>query len=296
MPTQAFAFDQPVVPYRTEPEERDDYSQWFSAPVDPSLEGVTEVFDAELVGQTAPVGEGVEASALDDLFGDNQFRDFGDEPLIPAPPPRQVDAGGEQPPRGPRVPFTRTQKILIGVAGGLVALLALVGLFARGTRVAGPAAAPSLTPSAGPTPTATALAVGPLAPGEYQWGELLGGECLAPFESAWQDQYTVVDCATAHPAQLVYRGVFDDAADASYPGTEELQKRINLLCTAPTVIDYAAAGAVEDIQVAASYAVDDTDWSAGNRTYFCFATRSGGGDLTTSIALPQAAPSPEPSG
>ena len=182
------------------------------------------------------------------------------------------------------------QKILLWIAGGLVAVLALIALFLLGSRLAsttGPAPALSPSPSATPTAMPTALPAGPLPPGEYQWDELLGGECLDPFESAWQDRYTVVDCAVPHPAQMVFRGQFPDAPDAAYPGVDELNKRINLLCTAPTVINYQVAGTAQDIQVAASFAATAEQWDAGDRTFFCFANRASGESLTASIAVPQ---------
>ena len=50
----------------------------------------------------------------------------------------------------------------------------------------------------------------------------------------------MVDCAEPHPAQMVFTGLFADAADAAFPGTDELHKRVNLLCSAPTVIGGAA--------------------------------------------------------
>ncbi|MDP3209021.1 MAG: septum formation family protein, partial [Rhodoglobus sp.] len=212
------------------------------------------------------------------------------------PPTRATSGEGPKPPKPPRGPIPRVQKILMGVAGGLLALLVLVGLFLLGTKLAdalGPAPAVSPTPTKSPGPIV--LPIGPVEPGEYQWDELLGGECLAPYESAWQDTYTVVDCAVPHPAQMVHRGVFDDTTVAVYPGVEELQKRINLLCTAPTVIDYAKAGTANDIQVEASFAVDATDWADGNRTYFCFVSRASGDDLTLSIAIPQLVATPTPS-
>lgn len=274
-----------------------DSSQWFAAPLDPALDGVTEVFEAELVGLSAPVGEGPAASAIDDLFGDSRFRDFGDEPLIaPLPPRSSGRRGGGKPPKGPREPIPRNQKILMWVAGGLVAALALVALFAVGMRLASLAPAPAVTPSASPSPSPmpTLLPVGPVQPGTYQWDALLGGECLKPYASAWQDEYTVVDCTTPHPAQMAHRGTFDDPASATYPGLDELQKRINLLCTAPTVIDYTIAGTVQDIQVAASFAADEQEWDAGNHSYFCFVTRSTGTDLLASIAIPQVAVAPAP--
>lgn len=267
-------------------------SQWFGTPVDSSLEGVTEVIEAELVGLPTPEGEGVEASALDSLFGDTQFRDYEGEPLIPAGALVRVSSGPKTP-KGPSEPIPKVQKVLMWVAGGLVAALALVALFLLGTKLT-PAPAVVAEPSPTPTPSFVVLPLGPVEPGEYQWDELLGGECLSPWESAWQDRYTVVDCVTPHPAQMVYRGVFDDEEFAAYPGLEELQKRINLLCTPPTIINYAAAGSAKDVQVEASFAVDSTDWDDGNRTYFCFVTRSTGEDFTTSVAVPQVAPTPTP--
>ena len=298
-PTAAAApsWDQPTSAMPVQPVAPDIQSQWFSAPLDPALQGVTEVFEAELVGLTGPAGEGVEPSALDNLFGDTQFRDFDNEPLI-APLVRQpiVVPGGAQPPRGPRRSIPKNQKILMFVAGGLIVALVLVLLFIVGTKISGFAAAPapSPTPTSTPTPTATALPVGPVKPGKYRWDALLGGECLSPYDSSWQENYQVVDCTTSHPAQLVYRGIFDDAANATYPGLDELQKRINLLCTAPTIIDYAVAGTVQDIQVAASFAADVDEWDAGNRTYFCFAMRAAGQPLLASIAVPQVAVAPVP--
>ncbi|HOY81132.1 MAG TPA: septum formation family protein [Rhodoglobus sp.] len=305
-PTQAFTapFDpgatqaMPVQGQELEPQAPDPM-RWMAAPVDPALDGMTEVIEAEIVGLATPEGEGVEASAIDSLFGETQFKEYADE-IIPAPPPRANAAGGgggaTKPPAGPRGALPRNQKILLSVAGGLLAVLALFALFLVGTKlsaVLGPAPAVS-TPSPSPSPSFIVLPIGPVAPGDYQWDELLGGECLKPFESAWQDRYTVVDCTVPHPAQMIYRGEFADEATAPYPGVEELQKRINLLCTAPTVIDYSKAGAATDIQVQASFAADAEDWDTGNRTFYCFVNRSGGEDLTQSIAIPQVAPTPTP--
>ena len=47
---------------------------------------------------------------------------------------------------------------------------------------------------------------------------------------------------------------------------------------------------LSDIQVSASFAADEADWEDGNRTYFCFVTRSSGQELTESVAVPQTAP------
>lgn len=287
--TQAFEFTgQDLEPIPPDP------SQWRAAPVDDSIDGMTEVIEAEIVGLATPEGEGLEASALDDLFGDTQFREYADE-LIPPPPPRGPDTPKKAAqPKGPRAPIPPLQRNLLIVAGSLVAVLALIALFLVGTRlsaVLGPAPA-VVAPSASPSPSLIVLPLGPVPPGEYQWDELLGGECLLPWESAWQDTYTVVDCAIPHPAQMVYRGEFDDGANDVYPGIEALQARINLLCTPPTIINYANAGTATDIQVTASFAVDEEDWNDGNRTYFCFVNRASGENLTVSVAVPQVAPTP----
>jgi hypothetical protein len=202
------------------------------------------------------------------------------------------------------------KKLLLWGGGALLVVLALIGLFFLGTKLpelfgSAPSAAsashdsnaagsvsPSPSPSATPSPTPSAppvaavAAVGPLAPGTYSWEQLRGGECLAGYESPWAEEFTVVDCAAPHPAQLVHRGVFGPDAARDYPGVDALQAQINLLCSAPTVIDFAAAGAYNDIRFAGSFAATDKEWSAGHRDYFCFVSRGSGEPLTGSVAVP----------
>jgi len=264
----------------------------FGAPVDQSLDGVTEVFGAQPIGLGAPEDEGIEVNALDSLFGESKFVEYEDA-MIPSLPARA--SGGElvvvDRPLAPgaRAPIPRTQKILMSVAGGLVAVLALIALFLAGSRIAQNAPAPAVV--ADPTPTASAgPVVGPVAPGEYYWDKLLGGECISPFTSPWEDTFTVVDCAQPHPAQLVLKGEFPATDDPAYPGVDALQKLAASLCAVPTVIDYAAAASANDIQVLSSFAADEADWTAGNRTFYCFVNRTGGAEFTTSIAKPQVLP------
>jgi hypothetical protein len=102
--------------------------------------------------------------------------------------------------------------------------------------------------------------------------------------------FTVVDCAKPHPAQMVFRGTFDTTTDPAFPGVEKLQAQISLLCAAPGVINLAAAGAYNDVQLQGSYAVDDAEWTEGQHDYFCFVSRTSGQPLTGSVAVPQAAP------
>lgn len=181
-----------------------------------------------------------------------------------------------------------TQKVLLWVAGGLVAALALVGIFMAGTRLSDTllpepqAAEPSVAPSV--AAEAQPLVLGPVAPGEYDWDALLGTECLDPFVSAWEEKFTVVDCAAPHAAQLVFHGFFADESFAPYPGLEELRSRINLLCTSPATVNYSIASQFSDIQVTASYAVTEEDWDGGERDYYCFVNRPSGQAFTQSVA------------
>ena len=237
-----------------------------------------------------------EGGALDELFSSERFTEF-DEPLIPAVPRRAAAGEGGAPP--PRAPLTKNQKVLLWIAGSLVALLALVALFFVGTRIPdllgpAPGAEPSPTPTPTPTPTETERPIGPVPPGDYRWNELWGGECLEPFENAWQDEFTVVDCGVPHGGQLVARLPFPLPEGATeqgaYPGEEVLAGQIAILCSAPGVIDLAAAGTFTDIQLQGAFAVTEEEWDAGQQDYFCFVSRSSGEPLTGTLAVPQTPP------
>jgi hypothetical protein len=330
-PTAAFDFRSPEPP-RIDSIETPVYHAgralpWEQPPAfDPALDGATEALAAEPAGIDRPQGEASAASALDSLFNDDQFQPYDDAAgpaLVPSVAPPAAIAAASKPkpkpkrPRAPRSPMPANQRMLLGIAGALVAALALAGLFFVGTRIGDAStdtsaatdtsarpAEPSATPSPDATADAPALAapaLGPLAPGVYDWNQLLGTECLDPFVSAWEEQYTVVDCATAHASQLVFRGRFTDSAVDPYPGVEALQGRMNPLCASPENIDYAAASKFSDIQISASFAGTEDDWADGNRNYFCFVSRSSGEPLTMSVAMPArppvvipVVPAPEP--
>ena len=237
-------------------------------------------------GEPLPV-DGAPTSAIDKLFSDTQFVEYQDEPLLgqlPLAPRTTTETTVE---KLPHLPLTPTQRVLIWVAGGLVALLVLVALFFFGRTLAQPEAAPVETPAPVETTepeTPDVPALGPVAPGVYAFDELLGTECITPYTSPWEEEYTVVACDEPHLAQMVAVGAFDDAADEAYPGGEELDSRINQLCTSNEIIDYDAAGEFDDIQIAGSYPATAEAWDAGDRTYYCFVTRESGDTLTTSIA------------
>jgi len=226
-------------------------------------------------------------SGLDTLFGDGRFRDYEEpapaEPVRPAPLPAP-----SRPPAPIEHHLTATQRTLLGVMGGLLALVALAGLFFIGTRLA---AAPDPSPSASrattpkPTPVATVLPFGPVAVGTHRWDQLLGGECLGAFPGPWARTYAVVDCATAHPAQMVYRGRFADPTKPGYPGQAQLQSQMSVLCSAPGVIDLAAAAPYTDAQIEASYPATAAQWEAGDHWYYCFVSRSSKEPLTGSVAV-----------
>lgn len=196
-----------------------------------------------------------------------------------------------------RAEASRRPGILVIVAIALGAVLVLAGLFLLGMRIpewtAAPIAEPEPTvsapvePSATPTPEPSTAPPRPAAPapaGVAEWTALAGGECLDPWVDPWQLEYTVVDCAAPHPAQLTWRGPISEDPAAAYPGEEALASQVPIVCGAPTAIDLAAAGAYADIQVQAAYPVSAEAWAAGERDWFCFVTRSSGEPLTGSVA------------
>jgi hypothetical protein len=281
-------------------------------PISPSV--FPEGFGAPAAGTPDAGSAGAtgteQVSAIDALFGENQFREYT-EGVDPSQSPfarREVDATAPAAPgggslSGPPPGVSRTQKILLGVLGGLLGVLALVALFFLGTRlpeILGPAPAVSL-PSASPSPSASPGAVlGPVAPGDYHWDELRGGECLDPYEGPFQDDYTVVDCEAPHAAQLVRRAEFppqpvpaDGVAVDTYPGEDVLQAQAITLCRAPGIFA-PTASALTDAVIQVSYTVSPDSWDAGRRDYFCFVTRPGGEPITGDIALPPVAPPPPP--
>ena len=219
-------------------------------------------------------------------------------PTDTAPPTGSPSTAGtsERPPLPPYVKW---------IALGVAALLVLVGLFFLGTRLpslfGGPAAAPAPTvtptetPTETPTPTPTeppaedVVTVGPVAPGEHKWNALLGGECLEPYATPWAENFTVVDCAAPHKAQMVFTAPVTSDPAAPYPGEAEIASQIALWCSAPGVLDAAAAGAFTDLQVQGTYPVSEEQWADGERNYFCFLSRSTGEPLTGTLAIAQPA-------
>ena len=100
------------------------------------------------------------------------------------------------------------------------------------------------------------------------------------------ETFTVVDCTAGHSGQLVYTNLVSADPAAPYPGVDALAQQINTLCTASGVIDLSAAAAYPDLQVQGAFPATEAQWKSGQRSYYCFANRSGGQPLTSSVAGP----------
>ena len=192
-------------------------------------------------------------------------------------------SGGGRPPHdgGGRSPVT----VLAWIAGALAAVLLVVGGFALVSRMMGGGASEQTASDAQdsvdlPEPTAIQ------APGVVAWSQLFGGECLDPFQDPWADEFTVVDCAAPHAAQLVLRGEVSTDAAAAFPGESEVAAQVGQLCASEGVIDPATLGDVTDLQMQASYPVTEEQWTSGERTFYCFVNRSSGEPLAVSVQGP----------
>jgi hypothetical protein len=296
---------QPYVAEPTKPLSWDQFASTQQAPTaaPPPVDQPTEAYTvqpwqpASVTSPAAPATTPIAdhssepTSAIDSLFGDHQFQDYeevGVLGVIQVPP--STTAPGELDPSEPRAPLPTTQKVLMGVAGGLIAVLILIGAFFLGehlgTAAAAPAAAKSKSAaSATPTPAGTG---GPVAPGVQQWTALQGGECIQPFSSAWAATFTVVPCTTDHDAQMVFKGKLPDSTETKYPTPLAFQKELTPLCSDSTAINYTAAAAVTDLQVSFSYPPNTAAWLHGDRTYYCFVDRVSGGNLPGDLSVPKA--------
>jgi hypothetical protein len=263
---QAFT-DQPTEAYTVQP--------WQPAASEP----VAPVVD--------PASGAEPTSAIDSLFGDHQFQAYEEVGVLKTVQSIPGMVSSDEP-KEPRAPLSSTQKALIGVAAGLVGVLILIGMFFLGQHIGtAQAQAPSTSPTGAstkvPTPAGTG---GPAAPGTRSWSALQGGECIQPFSSAWATQFTVVDCANDHDAEMVFKGKLPDSSGVSYPTTTQFQTELTGLCSAPTAINYTAAKAVTDLQVSFSYPPSASKWIGGDRTYYCFVDRQSGGALPGDLAVP----------
>ena len=298
---------EPASDAATAREPDDDWPVAFSAPAVPAATAAAH--------RSAGHSDGDDDDSLAALFRGTSDH-TGAAPRTPPPharPPAARDAAaagpvagaGAAPPRtgGPGTPTpaggtgtgtggagstNRTTRTLIWIAGGLAALVVLAGLFWVGTLLSGGSGEQAASPPASEAPSEPPVAA-PTAPqpvGVHAWNTLFGGECIEPFVSPWDEEFTVVDCADAHAAQLVHRGALPGDAAAPFPGEAEIASQMNLLCTAPGIIDLATVTGINDLQVQASFPVTEEQWADGERTFYCFAHRTGGEPMYGSIAGP----------
>ncbi|WP_187977225.1 septum formation family protein [Mycetocola sp. JXN-3] len=194
-------------------------------------------------------------------------------PAPPAPPRPGKPGGGTSGGRG----SGRRVGLLVGIGIGFLALLGV--LFFLSNTIAGGFGLPtSASSSAAPSPTATQET--PAATAPHAWNTLTGGECIAPFTDAWATEFTVVDCAQPHAAQLLAPVAIAAESDAPFPGEASIVAGSALACSAPERI---AVGEYTDLQVQAAFPITEQQWNDGQRSYLCFVTRSGGEPLTTSV-------------
>ncbi len=276
--------------FMTQPMTRQDIEDTL-VPLEPTEVHIATPYVAQPTVRLTPLSED-ETSTIDSLFAEDAFRDYEDSILPPAarpaPSPRTVPSTS-----APRPPLAPAQRVLLWIAGLLVVAIALVALFVLGTRIA--ARSPEAKPEniTQPTvPTSSSEPVTPpadgapaLEPGVHPWNALAGGECIEPFGSAWEEEFTVVGCGSDHGAQLVARGALDEPEGAAFPGVKALQSQIGLLCATPEVIDYPALATIDDVRVSASFPATEADWATGNRAYYCFVSRASGKTLPGNVVL-----------
>lgn len=269
-------------------------TQYPQAPVPPTVDFGLQGQDAvptEFIPSAAQTATGT--NALDALFGEDKFQEYEDALVSPTPPPitpAAPEESGDEPPTG----ISKLHVTMMWVAGSVVAALALFAFFLVGTKLPMLTGSTPTDPSSAPIPVETERPVGPVEPGTYNWNELLGGECIEDFRGAWENEYTVVDCAVPHAAQLVVRAAVPVLAGTggTYPGVFDLQSRMNLLCTDAAVIDYEAAKAYDDVQFEASFPPSAEEWDKGRRDYFCFVSLASGALIEGSLAAPPAPDEP----
>ncbi|HLP23786.1 MAG TPA: septum formation family protein [Microbacteriaceae bacterium] len=250
----------------------------------------------------APVESIVEADpVVSTSFDAAQSAPDPAQPIAPpvAPPVAPVTAPVTTPAAAPRLPAgeagfdgigttpattpdraVSTARLLWWVTGGLLALVVVVAAFFVGPRLfSGAGATPTPTQTPGATPSAQA------GLGSAAWDDLAGGECLSDYTTPWANTFTVVDCAGPHTAQLVYRGTVPGDA-TEFPGEDAIAAQIPTLCTQAGVFDPAAASAIPNLQVEYTYPVTAEQWNAGERSFYCFASRADGEPLNASIQGP----------
>ncbi|MEY3310310.1 MAG: hypothetical protein RL107_446 [Actinomycetota bacterium] len=156
-----------------------------------------------------------------------------------------------------------------------------------------PAVVVPTAPTAPDFPTITAS---PRTSGTWSLDELNGGECIEPYPTASEGEYTVVACDTAHSAQLVRVGdLRTDAGIPIYPGEDDDGNDISGFvamgeCFASGIISSTAKATYPLLTTAPMATIDffyprsQTQWNQGNTFYYCIAHSFSADPITESVA------------
>ena len=117
---------------------------------------------------------------------------------------------------------------------------------------------------------------GPQSPGTHAWDELRGGECLASFESAFAEEFTVVGCDTPHPAQMVTAVLLSRDRTELFPGENAVAERAEAVCEVADLINPEVASTFSELVIDSAYPVSSEQWDAGQRVVYCFLYSSSG--------------------
>lgn len=199
--------------------------------------------------------------------------------------------GSEPAPRVPLRATRRGQNIIVASSVGatLVFIAAAVGAFFVGQSLA-----PDDSPAAivetqevldVETPVAEfpSLTGGPQAPGDVSWDELRGGECLRPFESAFAETFTVVECSTPHDAQVVAAQLVSRDRTEPYPGEGAMATQAREVCDVSDHVNREYAAGFADLFVEPAYPITETQWEQGQRVVWCFLRSESGEVFDASI-------------
>jgi hypothetical protein len=176
------------------------------------------------------------------------------------------------------------QAVFVGLwmLGTLATIAALVGAFFLGRQIS-EANQPQPVTAVETAPEAAEIV--PLAgktqqPGTWEWFELMGGECVTGFQTAFDPEFTVVPCELPHDAQLVHAELMSSDPSLAFPGEENVVASAKEICDLTDRINREVASAYADLIVDYSYPASADQWEAGYRGVYCFVTRSSGDFMT----------------
>lgn len=194
--------------------------------------------------------------------------------------------GEESPPRVPLRATRRGQNIIVAssVAATVVFLGAAVGAFFVGQSLAPQTSTGNVTQVQEvleverPVAEFPSLTGGPREPGDASWVDLRGGECLRPFETAFAETFSVVECSTPHDAQVLVAQLVSRDRTEVYPGEAAMALRAREICDVSELVNTEYAAEFENLYIEPSYPVTQDQWDEGQRVVWCF-VRSGSGEV-----------------